>query len=106
MTRPTEHQIRRAIRAAAKAFPNDESGIIDTTKRLEFINEILGGYGVEPLRGVWWCRSCGNCHAEYVNFGDPYDLTVVYDYHRCMFRVMSWGDYVEMFPKRFEEDAA
>jgi hypothetical protein len=38
---------------------------------------------------------------EYVNMGDPYDTTLIYDLSTGRFYVGAWGDWVERYPKRF-----
>lgn len=61
------------------------------------INEILGGYGVEAI-----FRDGGRISPdmEYVNMGDPYNATVVYDYIDGKFIVTAWGDWIEHAEKQ------
>lgn len=67
--------------------------------RMKAINEQLGGFGVEALRGNWqngyWC----DIVATYANVGDTYRTTVVHvrgEYDGPgRFVVSSWGDFVE-----------
>lgn len=54
------------------------------------LNEVLKGYGVEML-----VDKRDKVRAEYVNMGDTYLPTVLYDLKRGRFEVMSWGDFVE-----------
>lgn len=70
-----------------------ESAIDD---QLEACNDILGGCGVEAITA--------NAHvngyymeavALYVNMGDTYDATVLYDTARERFYVTCYGDWVE-----------
>jgi hypothetical protein len=51
------------------------------------INEVLDGYGV---------HYCEEYDFEYVNIGDTYDCTVVYDRELKEFKITSWGDYIEI----------
>jgi hypothetical protein len=39
---------------------------------------------------------------SYVNMGDTYDTTLLYDHKTGRFSVGSWGDVVERQPRRFE----
>ena len=64
---------------------------------MEAINEALGGCGVEVLRADnEWDSYYGDIVAEYVNMGDTYDVTILYDINECKYEVTSWGDWVEM----------
>ena len=62
------------------------------------------GCGVEPLRGKYMGGYWGDTHALYVNTGDTYSATLLYDCHKERFYVTSWGDYVESHPSYFQED--
>lgn len=64
-------------------------------------NQVLEGYGVEPIRGAWVDGFHGDCCAEYVNMGDTYDQTVVYDVRKDKYTITSWGDFVEHAPKYY-----
>lgn len=55
-------------------------------------NDLIGGHGVE---GIDDPESCVNCAAAYVNLGDTYITTLMYDYRNDQFIVSSWGDYAE-----------
>lgn len=64
---------------------------------LEDANEVLGGYGVEAVP----CETCPTDSyyqdkiALYVNMGDTYSATIVYDTVEEEFFVGSWGDFYE-----------
>jgi hypothetical protein len=58
-------------------------------KILESINEILDGHGVECV------RKDGKVALEYINIGDTYIPTIVFDHDAWRFRCCSWGDIVE-----------
>lgn len=65
------------------------------------INKILDGYGVESIRvndthSYYW-QDIG---LLYVNFGDTYDQTILYDVDKNRFEALSWGDWVEYNEKR------
>lgn len=73
----------------------------DTDLTLTAINEVLEGYGVEAIRGSWEGGYYGDVAAVYVNMGDTYDQTVVYDTRKGEYKVTSWGDWVESAPKYY-----
>lgn len=88
---------RRAVRATSK---------LPERNRMEAINILLGGYGVEAIRGEWqngyWC----DIVADYVNMGDTYAITVMHvrgehSGRPVKFIVTSWGDWVERNEKKF-----
>jgi hypothetical protein len=64
---------------------------------MEMFNELLDGFGVEAIRSEG--EHVDNYHfdivATYVNMGDTYNTTVVYDTIDKRFMVTSWGDFVE-----------
>jgi hypothetical protein len=61
---------------------------------LKAADQILDGNGVEAIPGVGGGLS-------YVNMGDTYDTTLIYDHGKGRFLVTSWGDIVERDHKRF-----
>lgn len=67
-----------------------------------------GTFGTEPIRdpdagfhGYW-----GDTVALYVNTGDTYNTTVVYDVGRDLFYVTSWGDWLEAYERRIGRPVA
>ncbi|HEY5606260.1 MAG TPA: hypothetical protein VIL45_07055 [Thermoplasmata archaeon] len=64
---------------------------------LEACNEILGGYGTEA---IWDEDSELSPVATYVNVGDPYVATILYDCYRGTWRIMGYGDWVELAERR------
>lgn len=60
--------------------------------KLEALNEVLEAFGAEYVPAGRGSRSPA---FEYVNFGDTYDVTIVYFPDRHTWRVSSWGDIVE-----------
>ena len=65
---------------------------------LETMNDYLGGHGVESLYGG------DDIIAEYINFGDTYSPTLLYNIAEAEFELTSWGDwYEEWESKRHEE---
>jgi transposase len=67
------------------------------TVALHAMNEVLGTHGVEglgPRRSGDYAPSY-----EYLNAGDPYVGTLIYDRDRDRLFVGSWGDFVEKHPE-------
>lgn len=74
-------------------YPHDSN----PSAKLQLANELFGGYGVEALRdeNVWIDNYWQNTIALYVNMGDTYTRTIVYDVYEDKFIVTSWGDWCE-----------
>jgi len=72
------------------------------TLALEAVNELMEQFGVEYI-----ASKDDTCHdaqgIEYINTGDTYNLTMTYDHRDDIWRISSWGNYVELEPERFEE---
>jgi hypothetical protein len=58
-------------------------------KILHAIDELLEGHGVECI------RKDGEVALEYINMGDTYIPTIVFNHQTWTFRCCSWGDIVE-----------
>ena len=69
---------------------------------LEAINEILGGCGVEQITDNQWHAYWCDGGLLYVNMGDAYTCTVIYNTRKDKWLVGAWGDVVERDRKRFE----
>lgn len=63
---------------------------------LQTADKMMDGNGVERISGV-------GGGLMYVNMGDTYDTTLIYDYKTNRFVVSSWGDIVERQPRRFAD---
>jgi hypothetical protein len=65
------------------------------------INKALEGHGVEaiPFDDEADCFRCGSL-STYINMGDAYGTTIVWDAHKRRFIVTSWGDFVEWSEKQ------
>jgi hypothetical protein len=63
--------------------------------RMDMINEALDGCGTEALdeNPSWFPYP----HYVYVNMGDTYDTTIIFDYKENTFLCGSWGDIAEKF---------
>jgi len=71
---------------------------------LELLNKEFKGYGVEPVRGRnWGGHYYQDINLLYVNKGDTYEPTVIYDTQKDSWYVgTSWGNIVESDMKRFD----
>jgi hypothetical protein len=67
---------------------------------LEAANELLGGHGIESIQGSQVGRYYYDINALYVNMGDTYDFTILYDTLKEKFLVVTWGDWVESWERR------
>ncbi len=69
---------------------------------LEKINERIGGFGVESIEGDYQVdRHYFNIVLLYVNKGDTYAETLLYETNTGTFYVGSWGDWVERKGKKY-----
>lgn len=72
--------------------------------RMEIIDKLTQGYGIESIviPGVWidkyWMDNCG----LYVNQGDTYNRTIVYDTENGNYICTSWGDFYETLESRLK----
>ena len=90
-------KISKGDAAAVKARMDDG---VPYEAILEVVDGLMDGNGVEYI----------DSHADtmrsqdglsYVNMGDTYDTTLLYDHKTGRFSVGSWGDIVEKQPARF-----
>lgn len=92
----------RNLASEVQAWKDGNSRDRRVETALALVNEITGGHGVESLRAInhhvdnfWY-----DCVALYVNQGDTYYTTLLYDVERRSFVVTSWGDFVETCENR------
>jgi len=94
----TLQAIRFALQRAEKAprlFPSSYSRRIEET--LAECNVLLNAHGVECITarvGGW------DPLVEYVNMGDTYVCTIMFDHVSGTFKVTSWGDWLETYERR------
>ena len=69
-------------------------------RTLDTAEKILDGCGREFLYSVADFDGGG---VEYVNMGDTYNSTLMFDYTKGKFIVGSWGELVEAQPRRFAD---
>ena len=68
---------------------------------LEACNEILEGHGVEALTGEYLDSPHGNIQACYINMGDSYLPTLIWDCMEERWSVDCVADFVSNRPERF-----
>jgi predicted dehydrogenase len=81
-----------------RRYADDEARTI-----LEFANAIMDAHGIEylsPAEGDRDYSVYGGNGASYVNIGDTYDGTLLYDEKKQNFYATSWGDFVEQAERR------
>lgn len=87
----TQPQARQLKRAMSGAETQDEVDAV-----LDLANVLLSAHGVEAIRAdAQVDRYYYDIVALYVNMGDPYVPTVLYDTEREKFEAASWGDWLE-----------
>jgi hypothetical protein len=70
---------------------------------LQHVNQAAGGYGVERIDHEFVDSYWHSLLLLYVNFGDTYDETLIFNPTRTSFEVGSWGDYVEGFEAAMQD---
>ena len=93
-----KEQITRLHNLIAECIHTHED--IDNT--LYKANKILNGYGVESINHNMWDNYYCDIGLLYVNMGDTYTTTLVYDTYEQEFYITSWGDIVEQEQDRFD----
>lgn len=64
---------------------------------LDAANAALGGHGIEAIEGEWHDRYYQTIVALYVNLGETYATTLLFDAVKGRFQITSWGDWVERY---------
>ncbi len=78
-----------------------DSGMWRTTVALHAIDQLMGGYGIEPLGPISMREGPPY---EFVNFGDPYDTTLIYDRDKDRLFIGAWGDLPEIVNRDWADD--
>jgi len=68
--------------------------------KMAALNVVLAGYGVEGITP----EGEDSCRATYVNQGDTYALTVVYDIEEGEFIATDWGTWMENWEREQAKD--
>jgi hypothetical protein len=88
-------EVFELMEAADAADPSDVDRV------LARIDRVMEAYGVESLEGPSWRRGpYGNIVALYVNTGDPWTPTVIYDTTENEFQLTTVGDWVEDYERK------
>jgi hypothetical protein len=76
-------------------------------KALKFANALIeGAMGVEYIPAAHESMDAVNepySGLDYLNFGDSYTTTLLFDHKKERYYVCAWGDIVENSPRRFGE---
>ena len=69
-------------------------------------NKILHGYGIEAIHDedIFVSKYYQDIVAEYINMGDSYVPTLLYDTREGKFDIISYGDFVEALIAEIEEE--
>ena len=81
--------LRRARRATAGQRGNQTDSILSA------VSDFIGGYGIEAISGDDWVSYYLDIAALYVNVGETYACTVLYEVRTGRFLVTSYGDWIE-----------
>lgn len=65
--------------------------------QLAAVNALLEGHGVESIQKT---GTYGTPEAQYINMGDTYNPTVIWDDGRASWFIESWGDWLEKAERR------
>lgn len=70
----------------------------DLELKLNAINELLEGFGVEniTIENSWINSFWQDTIALYINMGDTYSTTILYDTEEQSFEITSYDDFLEM----------
>lgn len=90
-------ELSRRIRNAEYLSSDKERAAV-----IDFADKVIGGYGVEAIRGNehpggYWFGSV----AIYVNTGDTYSATVLFDTIKHRYYLTSFGDFVEKNDRKY-----
>lgn len=89
--------LENAANAAYKRVNECYNRPTDVDVILHSINTLIGGYGVEGV--PWEIDAMQNGEfIEYVNLGDTYITTILYNPETCKFEISDWGSLYEESP--------
>lgn len=89
--------LRRYLEAACRS-PSRRN----IEEAMDVADRILQGSGVETA--TVGTRTEGDLRFSFVNFGDTYVTTLIYDNHADRFRITSYGDMVETWERRYGQE--
>lgn len=98
-TRRRLQRLRKALERWRDRSLDGDGKRVTRDAVLELANDLLGGHGVELIR-----TEADDHHeihgAEYVNMGDTYAPTLLFDHERCRFEATDYGTWVELAERR------
>lgn len=62
------------------------------------VDKLINAHGIEVIRGE------DGIVAHYVNTGDTYNPTLLYDVNQDKFYLTTWGDWVERYNRKYKID--
>jgi hypothetical protein len=92
---------RESARIARLIASANNSDKVD--KVLEEVNRLTDANGIEPINGDYHVDNFyHDIVALYVNMGDTYETTLLYETDKDRFLVTSWGDWVEHNERKYK----
>lgn len=88
-----------ALRAVLAAV--DASNAKSVDEALDTTNRLVRAHGVAEIRGKYVDRYFGEIVALYVNMGDSYSGTLLFNTVTKKFSLTTWGDFVAENEKRY-----
>lgn len=88
------------INSASKGGSNIPESV--ALRLLSEANDAVQGFGVEPIRAPG-TSSDDPVLAEYVNTGDTYTATILWDSEDQLFYLTTWGDWKEAWDRSQEQ---
>jgi hypothetical protein len=99
-------ELAAALAAPDKVSENDDEFVKAIDDAMDKANEILDGHGIEAAKGEG--SNLGSYWRDtilvYVNLGDTYDKTILFDPDEEEFSIGSWGDFVEEWENEDDEE--
>jgi hypothetical protein len=73
----------------------------EVEKIMKRINELINGFGVESIRGDYVSHFWQDTVALYVNMGDTYDTTILFNTNTKMPMITDMGYFVEKNTRKY-----
>ena len=100
-----EHEGHDAAKESARIarLISSASNSEKVDKVLEEVDRLVNGNGIEPINGDYHVDNFyHDIVALYVNMGDTYETTLLYETDKDRFLVTSWGDWVEHNERKYK----
>jgi len=74
----------------------------DIEDYMKILTPQIKGFSVESCNqeGFYFNKFWVDCYGIYISKGDTYDTTIVYDCEMNLFRIISMGDFVELWESK------